>query len=120
MTATLKDMGLLATDPTFQSRVQAAMISAAISITTEAWTVAFHRERQTYAVQILNAPSLYMPLFAGSVATDAATSTAATGGGTYVALTTANLATQAALATDVNINNAVSAQFNSFFRTPAS
>jgi hypothetical protein len=81
MAASRKDMAVLATDATFQSRVQASMVAAAIAITTEAWTVAFHRERQTQAVQILNAPSLFTPLFSNSVATDSSVISDATQAG---------------------------------------
>lgn len=94
------------------------MLAASIAITTEAWTVAFHRERQTQAVGILNNPDSFKVLFASTVATDANVISDATQVGT-VALTTGNVATQAALVTDAHIDAAVSAQFNSFFRTPA-
>jgi hypothetical protein len=119
MAASRSDMNVLSTDSGFQGRVRASMIAAAISITTEAWTVAFHRERQAYAVQILNAPDTYKLLFANSVATDANVISDATLAGSVI-LTGGNVATQAALATDAHIDAAISGQFNSFFRTPGS
>jgi hypothetical protein len=65
----------------------------------------------------VNAPDAYKVLFANTVATDANVSGDATVAGT-VPLTTGNVATQAALVTDAHIDNAISSQFNSFFRTP--
>jgi len=118
MAASLSDMNILSTDVGFQGRVRASLVTDAVAVTTEAWTVPFHRERQTYAVQVLNAPDTYKLLFANSVATDASVIGDATQGGTVV-LTTGNVATQAALVTDGHITAAISAQFNSFFRTPA-
>lgn len=119
MATTRSDMYILSTSTNFQNRVRASLSATAVSVTTEARTVAFHRERETYAVSILNAPDSYMPLFANTVATDAAVIGGATQAGT-VALTAGNVATQQALATDAQIDAAISSQFNSFFRTPAS
>lgn len=118
MAVSHNDRYTLSTDAVFQNRVMTSMIAASVSITTEAWTTPFHRERQTQAVQILNSPQTYKPLVASAVATDASVIGDATQGGT-VALTAGNVATQAALVTDTHIDNAVSGQFNSFFRTPA-
>lgn len=118
MAASRSDMNMLSTDTAFQNRVRASMIAASIAITTEAWTVAFHRERQTYAVAILNSPDSFKALFANSVATDANVISDATQAGTVV-LTSGNVAAQAALATDAHIDAALSGQFNSFFRCPA-
>lgn len=118
MAASRSDMYFLSTDPTFQNRVRASMVAAAISVTTEAWTVAFHRERDTYAVAILNSPDSYKLLFANAVATDANCISDATQAGTVV-LSGGNVVTQAALVTDAHIDAAISSQFNSFFRTPS-
>jgi hypothetical protein len=118
MAATYSDMNLLRQDTTFQGRVRASMISACIAIINEGWTVAFHRERSTFAVQVVNAPDSFMPLFAGGVATDTTVISDATQAGTVV-LTSGNVATQAALVTDAHISSAISSQFNTFFRTPA-
>ena len=116
--ASISDMNMLSTDTGFQGRVRASMIAASIAITTESrTTVPFHREREAFAVQILNAPDSFKSLFANSVATDASVSGDATAAGTVV-LTSGNVAAQAALVTDAHIANAISGQFNSFFRTP--
>jgi hypothetical protein len=119
MTASRSDMNMLSTDTTFQGRVRASLIAASVAITNEGWAVAFHRERATYAVQILNSPDTYKLLFADSAATDASVISDATQAGTVV-LTSGNVATQAALVTDAHIDNAISSQFNSFFRCPGS
>ena len=66
----LADSTNLCADPTFQGRVRAALISTCIAIASEAWTTAFHRERQTYAASVMNSPDTYKLLFANSVATD--------------------------------------------------
>lgn len=119
MATTRSDMYILSQEATFQNRVRAAMLVAAISITTEADSVTWHRERQTYAVSVINAPDTFKMLFANTVATDASVAGAATQAGT-VALTTGNVPTQQALASDAQIDAAISGQFNSFFRRPAS
>jgi hypothetical protein len=119
MTASRSDSYQLSTDPTFQNRVRSSLVAACISIVNEGWAVAFHRERDTFAVQVMNAPDTYKLLFANAVATDASCLADATAAGTVV-LTSGNVATQAALVTDAHIDAAVSGQFNSFFRTPGS
>lgn len=84
------------------------MISACINIVNEA-VGAYHRERQTYAVQILNSPDQFVDLFSSTVATDMTVIADATAGGTV----------QQSNVTDQHIANAIGGQFNSFFRTPA-
>lgn len=108
-------------EPTFQNRVQASLVAACIAIANEGWTVAFHRERSTFATMILQGPTTpinYVQLFANAVATDATVASDATQGGT-VALTAGNRAAQSALVTDAHIDSAISSQFNSFVREPA-
>lgn len=117
MAVTLSDQYLLSTDSGFQNRVRTAMVSGAIAVKNEGWSVLFHREREAYAVGIINAPDSFKQIFANSVATDASVIGDATQGGT-VALTVGNLAAQAALVTDAHINTALASQFTSFFRTP--
>lgn len=119
MAASRSDMFLLSNDGTFQNRVRSSLAAACVSIINEARTTAFHRERETYAVSVLNSPDTFKALFAITAATDAAVIGGATVGGTVV-LTAGNVATQQASATDTQIDNAISGQFNSFFRTPAS
>ena len=116
--ATFKDMAVLATDPTFLSRVQSAMLTYCGVVASEGWTVAFHRERQTFGAAVVNSPSVYAPLFCNIVASNLICANEATVNGT-VALTSGNVATQAALVLDTDISNAIASQFNSFFRTPS-
>ena len=118
MAATLADQAILKAEPSFISRVGAALVAACVAARNEAITTAtesLHARRSAFAVTVLNNPTPYQVLFAGTVATDATVSTAATGGGTYVALTAGNVAAQQALATDASIANAVSSQYNSYF-----
>lgn len=116
----LSDQFQLSQDPTFQGRVQASVIAACVAISNEGWTVAFHRERATFAAQILSSTSgqsSYVTLFANSVSTDTNCISDATQSST-VTLTTSNRAAQAALVTDAHINSAVASQFNSYIREP--
>lgn len=118
MAVTHKDRYTLSTDPTFKTRVQAALIASCVSIANEGTGVAFHRERGGFAAQILFSPSSptdWVQLFANSVSTDATCIGAATQAGT-VALTGANVAAQAALVSDANIDSAIAAEFNAFIR----
>lgn len=118
MTASRSDQFTLAGDSGFQNRVRTSLIAACVSIYNEGWAVVFHRERQTLAVDILNAPNNFTNIFADSVATDPTCISDATQGGTVV-LTPGNVSTQSALVTDAHIDAAVSAQFNCFVRAPA-
>lgn len=121
MAASRSDENQLSQDPIFQGRVQASLVAACVAIANEAWTVPFHRERSTFAAQILSATggqSPYVTLFSNSVSTDPNVIADATQGGTVV-LTGANRAAQAALVTDAHIDAAVSSQFNAFMRLPA-
>lgn len=121
MAVTHKDRYTLSTDPTFKTRVQAALITACVSIANEGWAVAFHRERSEFVTRILSSPSSptdWVQLFCNSVSTDATCISDATQAGT-VTLSGANVATQAALVTDAHIDSAISAEFNAFIRVPA-
>lgn len=118
MAVTYNDKFQLAQDSTFQNRVRTSLIAACISIKNEGAGVAFHRERETYLVSVMNSPDSYKVLFANAVATDASVINDATATGT-VALTGANVAAQQANVTDAHIDTAIASQFNSFFRTPA-
>ena len=117
MAVSYNDKQLLAAEATFQARVKIALISACVSIKNEGNGVAFHRERETFLVGVMNSPDTYKPLVANAVANDASVISDATAAGT-VALTGGNVATQAALVTDAHIDAAISSAFNSFFRTP--
>ena len=117
MPATFKDMDQLRLDATFQGRIRAALISLCLGASNEAWTVPFHRERQIFAVNVVNSPDAFVSNFASSVATDATVIADATQGGT-VAITGANVATQQALITDAHLQAAVLAQINSYLKAP--
>lgn len=122
MTASHNDSFQLAQNGTFQNRVQASLVAACIAITNEGWTVAFHRERQGFASQVLSATgtgqSAFASVFALSCATDANCLADATSGGT-VALTSTNSSTAQSQVTDAHIDSAIASQFNGFFRCPA-
>jgi microcompartment protein CcmK/EutM len=111
----------LAQEPTFQNRVQASLVAACVAISTEGFSVVFHRERADVARQVLlgpNTPTNWVQLFSNAVATDTNVIGDATAAGTVV-LTSGNRATQQASVTDAHIDNAVSGMFNSFCREPA-
>ena len=113
------DKQILASDATFQNRVRQSMISACVAIKSESpTTTPFHRERETFIVLVMNQPDAYKILFTQAVATDANIIGDATQAGT-VPLTAGNVAAQAILVTDAHIDAAISSQFNTFFRTPA-
>lgn len=118
MAATYNDKDMLTTDVQFQKRVRQSLIQQAGNIMTEAVTTSFHRERSRYAAAVLNAPLNYLTIFVGVVANDPTVISDATAAGTVV-LTSGNVAAQAALVTDAHIDTAISANFNSFFLTPA-
>jgi len=112
------DKQLLSAEPTFQNRVRQALLVACSNIKNEGAAVAFHRERETFLVGVMNQPDVFKILFAQVVAGDSLCIGDATVAGA-TPLTAGNVATQAALVTDAHIDTAVSANFNSFFRTPA-
>jgi hypothetical protein len=119
MAVSYNDKQILSGDATFQNRVRQSMIAACVAIKAESpITTPFHRERETFLVAVMNAPDTYKLLFAQAVANDASVISDATAAGT-VALTGANVVAQAALVTDAHMDTAISGQFNSFFRTPA-
>lgn len=115
------DRYLLATDAGFQHRVQASLITTCVSIANEGWGTPFHRERAQFVTQVLANPTgtnnNWVILFSNTVATDSNVISDATQAGT-VALTTSNLAAQAALVTDSHIDTAISSEFNAFIRVP--
>src|SRR6516164_9416900 len=97
------DQQLLASDPTFQNRVRQSLINACIANKGEATTVAFHRERETYCVAVLNNPDQFKALTTMGVGAHPA----GIGDGTLkgkVPLTSGNVATQATLVTDPHID----------------
>lgn len=118
MAVSHSDRFQLSQDVGFQSRVQAALAAACVNIANEGWAIAFHRERASFAVQILNGAQNFTILFANTVSTDTSVIGDATQAGT-VALTSGNRAAQALLVTDVHIDNAISAEFNAYIRVPS-
>lgn len=112
------DKQLLAAEPIFQNRVREALLVACSNIKNEGANVAFHRERESFLTDVMNRPEIYKSLFANIVACDSNVIGDATVAGT-VPLTAGNVVTQGNLVTDPHIDTAVSANFNSFFRTPA-
>ena len=121
MAASYSDQQFLAADATFQNRVRQSLILFVVNtIGTESpVTVAFHRERSRFAVLVMNQPDSFKVIAAQLAATNATVISDATVGGTVV-LSAANAAAQAALVTDVHIDNALAAAYNDFFLTPAS
>lgn len=119
MAVSYSDKAMLGADVTFQARVKQALLTACVQIKNEAVTTAFHRERETYLIAIMNSPDAYKVLFSAAIANDGNIIGDATVGGTIV-LTSGNVGTQGALVTDAHLDAAISGMFNSFFRTPAS
>ncbi len=123
MVASFSDAYQLAQDPVFQGRVGAGLFTYCQTVGTEGWTVAFHRERAQFAVNVFNAllsaqgVNPYQVQFSHSVAADSSVLADATISGT-VPITGANAATQALLVTDTHISNAIASQFNSYIRVP--
>jgi hypothetical protein len=117
-TATLVDMAVLQTDPAFGTRVLASLtVFCSLTLPSEAISAASlpqHVARKNYASQILGNPNNYKAQFVAAAACNQIVANDATVNGTIAALTGAALATQAALCTDADINNAIAAAFNSF------
>jgi|SRR5882672_130286 len=124
MAATFSDSYQLAQDPAFQGRVGADLFTYCQVVGSEGWTIAFHRERAQFAVNIFNAIlnaqgiNPYQVQFSHSVAADTTVLSDATVGGTIPITTPALALTGAALVTDAHISNAIAAQFNSYIRIP--
>jgi hypothetical protein len=118
-TATLNDSYQLSQSTAFQNRVQIVMISWCVQAAAEAWTVPFHRERSQWATTVLNNPAYYILAYSMVAAANATVIADATQAATnYTPLTSANRDTQEVFVTDTDINNAVFAAGNAFFRCP--
>lgn len=119
-TAVLNDMSTLATDSVLGNRIfMSLMLFCTVTLPSEpvastAGACATHIARKNYAAQILNNPTFYKPLFVNAVCANQIVANDATVNGTLVGLTPTNLATEALLCTDTDINNAVSSAFNAF------
>jgi hypothetical protein len=115
-------MYLLGTNSNFQQRVQAALLQTCQNISTEGWSVVFHRERAAFVNQILNPSSFasYVTQFAMMAATNLTVINDATGApSNYVALTAGNVVAAQASITDTDLGNALAATFNAFVREPS-
>lgn len=111
------DKQLLAADPTFQNRVRQSLLQACVLAKLEGYTVAFHRERETFIAAVVSQPDVYKLLFSiAAVSFTNVINDATVSGATP--LTGGNVAAQAALVQDSSIDLAVTGSFNMFFRTP--
>ena len=95
----------LAKDSTFIGRVESAIVAQALAIIAEPASTANHEQRVCAAKSVLGSPSVYAPIMAVGVATDA-----------QVTADAGPTPTQASV-TDVDITNAVSAMWNAYFVT---
>ncbi len=125
-TPTLADEAILAADAIFIGRVQQALVNNCILIREEnvpapptgipaAVIAEFYKKRANFAVQVLSNPTAFAAVIVRSVATDATVIANVTSAGTLVGASQATVDAQQAAATDININNAIFAQFNSYF-----
>jgi hypothetical protein len=71
MAASYSDQQFLAADATFQNRVRHSALTQSIAVKTEPVTTAFHRERETFAVSVINAADSFKTIFAQAIATNA-------------------------------------------------
>lgn len=104
----LKDQADLASDVTFQARVGAAIRTAAVAIKGEAvtsTTIPLYQARAKLAQAVLTDQAAWASKFAGTVATDAAVAGAASSPPVQGNVT------------DLQITNAVSAQWNAHATT---
>jgi hypothetical protein len=111
----LLDQAFISNDPTFNLRIRASVIAAAIAISNESTGTAFHQQRDQIAIAVLGSPLAMQSNFAFAVASQPAVISDATVNGT-VTLNSTNAAAQVALVTDTDINNAVASVWNSFFQ----
>jgi hypothetical protein len=111
----LSDKAVLGANSVFVQRVQEALLTAAIAVSSDGLTAgAVNQKRHIQAQSIMIGSLAWSLMFAPAVATDATVIGAATQGGT-VPLTTGNVVAQQALVTDASIANAVSSMYNAFF-----
>ncbi len=72
------DQWTTAQDPTFQHRVQTAVVTAAQAITNESNTTTNHSNRSALATQVARNPETYAALFAKLIVQDATITTGST------------------------------------------
>jgi hypothetical protein len=113
--ASHNDSAVLSTDTTYQNRVQEAVLAYCVQtvINEDPRTVVNHKQRAAFCQLVVTAPATYKVLFAATTATDTTILADATQAGTVV-LTSGNVAAQAALVTDIHIDNAAAAEFGAF------
>jgi hypothetical protein len=111
----LSDKAVLGANSVFTQRVQVALLTTAIAVSSDGLTAGgVNQKRHIQAQNIMIGSLAWSLMFAPAVATDATVVGAATQGGT-VALTAGNVVAQQAMATDASIANAVSGMYNAFF-----
>lgn len=122
--ASHNDSAVLSSDATFQNRVRQSLVSACVTVSTEAVTgltgsmpLDLHKRRVNFCALVLAAPDSFKTLFADTVAVNATVLNEATQNGT-VAITSANVATQAALVLDNDMDAALSLDLNAFLILP--
>lgn len=115
MPSTYSDQSFLADSAPFRARVQQALVAGAISVASEAVTVAHHAARAAYVAEVMANPPAFISRFAMAVAAQQAVIDAATGNGAVV-LDGTNVATRQALITDAQLNAALNTVFNAFVR----
>lgn len=119
-TAVLADMAILATDSIFGNRVTAALTvfcsGTVMNESITASSLAQHIARKNFAAQVLlglyNGTN-YKTLFINICASNQNVANDATAAGTLVGMNPAQITTAASSCTDTDINNAISAAFNS-------
>ena len=116
----LNDQQLLSSDTTFQARARESFIGFCVSTVLPAslTSTPFQREREHFCSQVLASPDSYKIILAELAATNALVVGDATVSGTVSLATATSTANQAALVTDVHLNNALSAAFNILLTIP--
>ncbi len=122
--ASHNDSAVLSTDTAYQNRVKVSLVTACVNIAAEAITgltgtvpIAVHLKKANYCALVLASPDTFKVIFALTVATDVNVLADATQAGT-VALTSTNVAAQAALTTDAHIDSAVAGQLPAYLAVP--
>jgi hypothetical protein len=113
MPATFNDSKVLANDPSFRARVQAAAIPTCGSFFTEPNTTPYHHERIRFASKFIQNPDGYTKALASRVAIDTDVIEDATVGGTVI-LTNGNVASQQQRITDPHLSSALGTQINGY------
>src|SRR5438132_5487356 len=114
MAVSRSDMTILGAGALSANRVRASLVVYCNgTVVGEAASTAYHNRRYPFAISVLSNPDSYKQRFAYVVATDTNVINDATGSGA-TALTTANVDAEQENVTDVHMDAAVAAAFNSF------